>query len=168
MKGKHGAAAAVRQEVQARDAEIATYQHAVARLTKERNEARERLVLAQTQHAGIERELRARLNEGLSPHVEALQRELAVVRDERDRSRKAHEDLRHVFNGRFLHNLCEIFENAGIPAGVATRAVADLQTYLTDRGDPVAMVRRRKEATQNYGDAEHRKRGQQWGVVAPG
>jgi hypothetical protein len=161
MKGKHGAAAAVRKEVQARDAEIERYRNAVVRLTKERNEARAALTDAQKRHAAIERELRARLEHLASPQVEALNRELSVAHDERDAVQAAYKNLRNVFNSQFLHDLVSLFENAGVPAGIATRAVADLQTYLTDRGDPVAMVRRRKEATQNYGGVG------QWGVRAP-
>lgn len=86
MRGKHGAAAAVRQEVRSRDAEIEAYRSAVKRLTAERDAARTELAAQRRSAAKVERELRARLDQAAAPRVEALQRELAVAKQERDRA----------------------------------------------------------------------------------
>lgn len=88
-RGKHGDAAAVRHAVQSRDAEIAIYRRAVARLTAEKKALRAQLDEQRQAARAIERELRARLNEGLSPELEVLRRRNAALKAE-------NEERRHV------------------------------------------------------------------------
>lgn len=78
-RGKHGQAAAVRHEVQQRDAEIEAYKRNVARLTQENRQLRNQLGGEQQRHRDVERRLRAEREKGVSPQVEALRLQVATL-----------------------------------------------------------------------------------------
>lgn len=107
-RGKHGQAAAVRHEVQSRDAEIGTYQNAVARLTAENRELKANAEKQRQSAARTERELRGRLDAAASPKIDAMKlqlveqsRKLREARDAletitRQRSNLATQFARHL------------------------------------------------------------------------
>jgi predicted RNase H-like nuclease (RuvC/YqgF family) len=97
VKGKHGQAAAVRQEVTARDTEIATYQRAVARLTAANKLLTDTNRERQRSWAKREREFRALIDQAASPTVDALQSELSRMRDKADNAERRGKQYREDF-----------------------------------------------------------------------
>ncbi len=137
MKGKHGISAAARQAVQTRDAEIETYRNAVVRLTAERNEGRAKLAEQRQAAAKVERELRARLAEGASPQVEALN---LVLAEERKRSQKF-KSWYHQVNagyGEVLERLAKELQAEGveIPRGAFERVLIRYTKINGESGFP--------------------------------
>jgi hypothetical protein len=84
MKGKHAASASARQIAESAAQSEAAYRRQVVRLTEERDQARAERDAARIAWKKEVRLLSARLNEGLSPRVEALQHELERIRADRD------------------------------------------------------------------------------------
>lgn len=84
MRGKQGQAAAVRHNIESRDAQIVVYQRNIARLTAETKELRATLDIERREQQRHVRELRARLDLGAAPKVEALELLMAQRTKERD------------------------------------------------------------------------------------
>src|SRR5437899_490035 len=79
-RGKHGAAAAVRHEVQTAAQQIETYKNAVARLTAENANLKASINVERERARRTEKELRVRLDQAAAPQIEALHHELAAAR----------------------------------------------------------------------------------------
>ncbi|HEY7487579.1 MAG TPA: hypothetical protein VH912_24200 [Streptosporangiaceae bacterium] len=124
MKGKHQQIAGPRRVNDELEGQIATYQHAVARLTRERDEARAALAKHDQGHRRIERELRARLSEGVSPEVGALRRANAKLQREIDVRRQVTTRLGYQQSaGRMV--LFAALRDAGIETFDAASIVVD-------------------------------------------
>lgn len=111
MKGKYAAKATLRREDGSVRSEIETYQQAVKRLTAENEELKTALAAEQATRKQEVRRLKAQLDEGLSPEVITLRRELER---QRERAGRAVTDAATKvdiygrllqFTAKLLHNL---------------------------------------------------------------
>lgn len=80
-RGKHAVSAHARHEIASRDSEIAIYQKNVARLTAENKRLRARVDEQARHHRAEVRQLKAERDEGLSPMVAVLQREVIAAKE---------------------------------------------------------------------------------------
>lgn len=88
-RGKYAQSAATRHALEERDSEIEMYRKNVARLTAENKRLKERLDQQARGHRQEVRRLKAERDEGLSPMVAVLRRELAVAREDADQAQRA-------------------------------------------------------------------------------
>lgn len=102
-RGKYAQRATVRQEQQAVEASIESYRHAVARLTSENADLKQKLAAEQSQHVKDVRVLKAMNEQAVSPELKAAYAEIAKLRDERDRQSGEIKSLRKTWNRVFLH-----------------------------------------------------------------
>lgn len=151
MRGKHTQAAAVRHEVQSRDAEIETYKNAVARLTAETKALRAARETDQQSAAKVRRELSARLDAGAAPKVEALELLLAQTRDERDTARRAYEHLHRTIGPDMLKLCIDVMRGNGVPGSVVDSFLAQVTTV----NDPSPVERIQRKKTLNNRHPEH-------------
>lgn len=158
-RGKHGAAAAVRQEVQSRDTEIATYQNRVAKLTAENKKLREQLDAERQAARRKERELLTRIDHAASPKIEALEllvKRRTEQRDEWQRKWKRRED---EFEGQMQRLMEHFSQEHGLVASARLEAAIGLLfpdldgMMLIDAGDPIEKV------PPNIGKLIQQKRG---------
>lgn len=90
-RGKYAARATIRKETREATETIESYRHAVQRLTRERNESREKL---ETTERALRREikvLRAQMDSNVAPEVDALQRKLSESRNEMKKLKKEYQ-----------------------------------------------------------------------------
>jgi chromosome segregation ATPase len=80
-KGKYAARASLRREDAGVRSDIASYQHHVKRLTEENTQLKDKIAAQHKAHAEESRNLRAMLDEGLSPEIIALREELERQRN---------------------------------------------------------------------------------------
>lgn len=85
-RGKYAARAARRREDADVRSEIASYQDTVRRLTADNDALRQALGKAKAAHRDEVRALRTQRDEGLSPHVAAMEDEMNRLRDKADRA----------------------------------------------------------------------------------
>jgi len=92
-KGKYANRARLRREDESVQTEISAYQHHVKRLTDENAELRNKLAAEQESRKRETQRLRAQLDEGLTPEILALRKELER---QRQRADKAERDRRQA------------------------------------------------------------------------
>jgi len=92
-RGKKAAGAANRRADAEIQNEIGSYQHAVSRLTTENKELKEKLARGRDSHLHDVKVLKAQLNEGLSPELLALRRQIDTAND---RAAKAKAEYKYI------------------------------------------------------------------------
>lgn len=138
-RGKYAARAALRREDEGVRSEIGSYQHHVKRLTAENEKLRADLAATHTAHKTEIRQLRAQLDEGLSPEILALREEL-----ERQRERADHAVAEKREIQRKWHNASEgmqkILAEQQRAAGAGQRSASinaiDTLMEIVDPGNP--------------------------------
>lgn len=126
MKGKHGQVAARRHEAEAQLASLDTYQHAVRRLTAERDELKTRLTEHVQRSARVERTLRTQLAEGVSPQLEAAQRLADRRTQERDEALRKRTDIQRHWEVAAKRLTAHFKEAHGMTALEAVEAMTNL------------------------------------------
>lgn len=110
MKGKYAARATLRREDSAVRSEVESYQHAIKRLTAERDQARSDLAASRATHKEEVRKLRVMLDEGLTPELLALRRELERHRERADKA--ASRSMKTIdAQGRLIHFTSKLLHN---------------------------------------------------------
>lgn len=90
-RGKYAAKAAVKKEARETHETIESYRHAVQRLTKERDESKQKLETTQRTLMREIKVLRAQMESNVAPEVSALQLELSSIRREYKKAQKTYE-----------------------------------------------------------------------------
>ena len=144
-RGKYAARATLRREDSAVRSDIESYQHAVKRLTVENQQLQEGLASQQAISRQEIRVLKAQLDEGLSPELITLRKELEHQREraaQAEASRKAtrekHESL-FTFTTKLLHDLTGwALERAVALRGltVTRPTLEDVYLQLTEPAEP--------------------------------
>lgn len=178
VKGKHAVSAAARHAISERDSEIEMYRKNVARLTGENKKLRDRLDEKDRNHRAETRRLRAERDEGLSPQVAVLQREVVAAKD---RAQAAEQRLAHL--GRVyravMSNLAGVLHAAGFTVVEAHQIVMDcvanddgLDEYIGGRPPVVAdkvvktnVAPRKRRPPSDYVN-QHEARAEQDRVLA--
>lgn len=143
-RGKYAQSAATRRALGERDSEIEMYRKNIARLTAENKKLRGRLDEKERNHRSEVRRLKAERDEGISPFVVTLQREIA---DAKDRAQAAEQRLAHL--GRVyravMTQLASVLHAAGFTVVEAHQIVMDcvanddeLDEYIGGRPPVVA------------------------------
>lgn len=92
-RGKYAAKAAVRKEARETHETIESYRHAVQRLTKERDESKQKLETTQRTLMREIKVLRAQMESNVAPEVDALQHKLSESKREAVRLKKEYQHI---------------------------------------------------------------------------
>lgn len=117
-RGKHGAIAERRREIEGYQSEIETYKRNVKRLTEENRELKQKLKAEQQGRRQDVRALKAQLAEGLSPEINALHRKLDE-QSSRASAAEARMKERQRQSEVMLLNCVRLIEHFGIKHTVA-------------------------------------------------
>lgn len=109
-RGKRAASTEARHAIEARDAEIDTYQKSVSRLAAENKDLKERMVAKDRAHSAEVRRLKAERNEGVSPMLAVVQRENASLKQQVDLLERAVKQARRDWL-RVIERILAHFEN---------------------------------------------------------
>jgi hypothetical protein len=110
-RGKYASKAAVKKVADERDAQAASYQHHIRRLTAENAELKQKLADQQADHAKTVRVLKAERDEGLSPQVKVLQQENERMKERVNKAEREFQYIKKIWNAtardmiRYLESL---------------------------------------------------------------
>jgi chromosome segregation ATPase len=139
MRGKYAVRASLRREDTAVRSEIGSYQHHVKRLTAENEKLRADLAAAQAGHKVEVRQLRAQLDEGLTPELLALREELEHQRERADHAVAEQREIQrkwHNASDGMLKILEEQHRGPGVGQRSARTNALDTLMELVDPGNP--------------------------------
>jgi hypothetical protein len=126
-RGKYAARAARRREDESVQAEIGTYQHHVARLTREVSELTGKLAAERAGRKADVGRLTAERDEGLSPEVAALRGELERQRERAEQAKASMRGLHDAWN-RIADRLFRLFGDP--PFNLTGTEAAEVILYL--------------------------------------
>lgn len=150
-RGKHAISAEARHAVEERDAKIRTLEHAVARLTAERDELRTLVETERLANANEKRVLRLAAEEAVSPQIDTLQSLLGEARKERDTLTRTLDATVKLRDGMLMRVVAAL-NHLGVPMATANAAVTWAGDGRTNYGELPAMV----EKTQRLQDEAKR------------
>lgn len=139
MRGKHGAASAIRREVHAVEQTEAAYRRQIVRLTNERDDARGGRDEARRLWKQEVRALEARLREGTSARVEALTAELERLRAVVDDMKRVHRS-RTTQWGRAVERIIAMIQ--AVNGVTKVEAVETMMSWNLDPASPQFGVRK--------------------------
>lgn len=135
MKGKHANAARLRREDAEVRQDIHSYQQAIVRLQRERDEARAVLTNERKLIAAERRTLKAQLAEGTSSRVAALESVLASATSERDRARADLARIQDKWNRAIRRMQAHLIAEHGVKSSVEA-----LEAVMRLLGSPDALI----------------------------
>jgi hypothetical protein len=161
-RGKYAARATLRREDAGVRSELDSYQHHIKRLTAENQKLKADLAAEQTAHKTDVRRLKAQLDEGLSPELIALRKELERQRERAAVDRADALDKTDVY-GRLLEFTAALLHNITGCTGLEAmerivEAVSGKLVTVADASTGAVI----KERTSEVVDAETLQRVRGW------
>ena len=138
-RGKYAAKAAVRREAAQTTNQIEAYQHAVRRLTQERDQLRERLDVERRSNAAEIKRLKALISANVAPELRAAHDEVAELRKRIDAIQRNDRQRQRVHDQMIVH-----MRNVLIADGYTMPEAIDLIAACAGSLDAVVKV------TDNY------------------